>query len=390
MPGFEFKNTMKIYLLRKEKGRIYKSEDIVRTCFGRELTHDSKGAPLLGNTLPDTLQSGALLQSSAFISISDTSGYWTCVFSDCPVGLDMEESSRPVKPAVARRLHKEEQEYLEPLAGVLSEWKEEFLSIWTKKEAVVKLCGKGLSAGFSDFSVFSRNSVDNLVKANLCHRPSGVAAGSVSFAFPEDINVKLAGFTARGLMFGVASLEEGELNPYAVSLNYDAPMERPALESAADMLDVRGYASSKLAEKLMDKGYSAEETAQAVEKLQDYGYLNDAALAESMAEKLAKKGCSASRIEIELKNKGISKDVAAAEADKYRETDRERAEAVYNSMKSKSRISNARTAAADADSADAEISEETLNAEAEKEKARIARKLSSLGYGASIIYGLLD
>ncbi|MBQ2311366.1 MAG: 4'-phosphopantetheinyl transferase superfamily protein, partial [Firmicutes bacterium] len=134
---------MKIHLIRKEKGKVYKSADIVDALFGYGLDHDDDRAPHLTGPGSEGL----------YISISDTVNYWACCIEPHKAGLDMEESSRRVKPAIARKLHKAEQEYLSVLSEGGSEWTEEFLSIWTRKEAWSKYKGAGLSLGFSSFSV---------------------------------------------------------------------------------------------------------------------------------------------------------------------------------------------------------------------------------------------
>ena len=135
---------MKIHLIKKEKGRVYRSEDMVRALFGLELAHDEGGAPFLRS------EEGA---AERFVSITDTKNYWACAVEGSRIGLDMEEAGRAVKPAVAKRFHKDEQAYLAVLSEGGREWTEEFLSIWTRKEAWAKYCGKGLKLPFSEFSV---------------------------------------------------------------------------------------------------------------------------------------------------------------------------------------------------------------------------------------------
>ncbi|MBR5730447.1 MAG: 4'-phosphopantetheinyl transferase superfamily protein, partial [Firmicutes bacterium] len=131
---------LNILLVKKTRGRVYKSEDIVRSLTGRQLLHDDLGAPHLAD-------------GTDFISITDTKNYWACCVSDGPVGIDMEEKGRRARREIAKRFHKDEQEYLSVLTGTESEWTEEFFSIWTRKEAWSKLKGKGYAIGFSKFSV---------------------------------------------------------------------------------------------------------------------------------------------------------------------------------------------------------------------------------------------
>ena len=128
---------MNILFLEKNKYRVYKSEQIVEALLGKMLTHEN-GAPKM---------------EGAYISISDTKNYWCCAVSENPVGIDIEEFSRTVKPALAKKLHSKEQEYLSALSPGGSEWREEFLSIWVRKEAFMKLKEEGLRMGLASFSV---------------------------------------------------------------------------------------------------------------------------------------------------------------------------------------------------------------------------------------------
>jgi 4'-phosphopantetheinyl transferase len=71
-----------------------------------------------------------------------------------PVGVDVEQV-RPMPDAldIARRFFSsEETARLEGAAGV----EEEFFTVWTLKEAIVKALGKGLSAGLDSFTVPAR------------------------------------------------------------------------------------------------------------------------------------------------------------------------------------------------------------------------------------------
>lgn len=308
---------MKIYLVKKEKNRIYKSEDMVLALTGRNLVHNEKGAPQV---------------DGGYVSISDTKGFWACALSDVPVGIDMEELSRKVSPSVVKKLHAAEREYLSVLSEGSSEWQEEFLSIWTKKEAYSKYKGKGLGLGFSGFCV-----LDGMQDA----LETGLYSGKY-----------------RGLVF--AATEEFEIVP----VKYDAPFSKSALDAGADILDMFGCSAKTLKGKLLDRGYGEGDAAEAVEKLKDLGFLDDSAYAESFGRKYAARGYSSRRIELELKKKGVSPEDAAAEALKHKDGDFARA---------------------------ALWAEKTLGgAEAdEKNKAKVARKLSALGYDTYTIYDII-
>ena len=309
---------MIIYLIRKQKNRAYRSEDMVYAVSGKVLRHGEKGEPLV---------------EEGFVSITDTLRFWACAFSDRPVGIDMEEVSRAVSPAVARKLHVSEREYLAPLSPGSSEWREEFLSIWTKKESYAKYMGRGLSIGFSGFCV--------LEGQRGC------------------LETPLYGKRYKGLIFGATQPIEIK------EFQYDAPMKKSALEAGADMLDIRGYSAEDLKAKLKAKGYSEEDSKDAVERLLERGFLNDSEYARSLGNKYAAKGYSSRRIACELKRKGVGAEDAEAEASKHRESDRERAEKTARKL-------------VPSGSAD------------DKLKAKIVRKLSSLGYDTNTVYDIIQ
>ena len=355
---------MTIYLIKKEKGRIYESEAIVRTLFGLELSHNKDGAPLLGGEL--------------HISISDTKNYWACALEPFPVGIDMEEKDRVVKPAVVKRLHKDEQAYLGALSEGGREWTEEFLSIWTRKEAYAKYAGKGLALGFAKFSVLE-----------------GRVGGSVP----------VRSFEYKKLVFGIAGADSAEV----VVKDYAAPMEKPALDYAAGLLDSRAYSESALLEKLTDRGYSLAESEEAIEKLKSYGYVDDEAYAKALARRGSESGKGSRRIAAELQSKGVAKDLAREAAAEYKDGEYPKALELARKLAEKAGWPG-RGGLSDyaADPAFSDGSEpasgiglapderlsreqkEDLYEQRRKLAGKISRKLSALGYEASIVYAVLE
>lgn len=335
-----------ILLIKKDKGKVYKSADIVRALTGRALSHDDLGAPVFSDGAGD------------YISITDTKNYWACCVSDGPVGIDMEEKGRRVRREIAKRFHKDEQEYLSVLTGTESEWSEEFFSVWTRKEAWSKLKGKGYAVGFSKFSVLD--------------------------GCPEGIPV--ASFTWKDLIFGIA----GDTEARIVRAEYDAPMEKTALDYAAGLLDVKGYTEQELTKKLLDKGYSAEDAAGAVEKLRDYGYINDEAFANDMARKGLREGKGSARIETELKKRGIDPGLAKEAASSGIGSERERALAEAERILSKSGGLPPLSADGDEDPEESRADRREARAARQKLLAKVSRRLSSLGYSASVIYSVIE
>lgn len=81
------------------------------------------------------------------------SGEWViCAADNMPVGADIQEI-RPWKMTLAKRFyHKDEYNRLLVLGETdLNRQTQEFYSMWAAKESVVKLCGRGIGAGISQF-----------------------------------------------------------------------------------------------------------------------------------------------------------------------------------------------------------------------------------------------
>ncbi len=316
---------MKIYIIEKKKGRVYKSEDIVCSLTGLELIHDEKGAPVV---------------PGFYISISDTRNYWALALcAEAPIGIDIEEISRPVRATVAKRLHKTEREYLSALDEESREWKEEFLSIWTRKEAYMKLKGEGLRMGLSSFCVIDDGQSKSFVRKNLV---IGIAGDSCEYEIED--------------------------------CDYDAPFEKSCLEAAADILALRMHGTEELKKKLHGKGYSDKDIEETVKKLKGYNYLNDGVYAKIKAENLSRGGKAPRLIEAELRKRGLSKEDAVAAASVYKEGQKEAAESIADKLCVSAKLPEG----------------ENRAGAVRRLKAKIARKLESLGYESNVIYDILD
>ena len=84
---------------------------------------------------------------------------------------------------------------------------------------------------------------------------------------------------------------------------------RRAFNKAVDLLSRRDHASGELLMKLRQKGFS-QGAEEAVEKLSEYGYIDDGRFAKNYAEALIRlKGFGKRRIEQELYRKGVSREI---------------------------------------------------------------------------------
>jgi len=332
-----------VYLLRKNKGRIYKSEQCFAALAEEQglgalaLEHDASGAP-------QVLMPAGMPGMS--VSISDTKNYWACALSDAPLGIDIEEE-RNVKPNIARMLHKKEQEYISALEPGSSEWKGEFLAIWTRKESYMKYCGTGMRIGFDSFSVISED-LSYADTAAAKDHPLGY----------------LMGFEAFGLTGAVCSSSPvGDVD--VLTFEYEGTMPKPALEKATDLLADADYISAALSKKLQALGYSRDESDAAVEELRERRYLDDARVCASYVRRAAAAGKGTARIRTELLQKGALK------------ADIDKALAEYTEEDGTGEAERARAAVSG------------MRCENEKDAARIGRKLASLGYPPHIIYDIL-
>lgn len=92
---------------------------------------------------------------------------------------------------------------------------------------------------------------------------------------------------------------------------YEAVGSRCAFLAGLRLLSYRDHSEKELLQKLKQKGHKKLYAENAVEKLKDYGYINDERVAEYYAKSLSeRKGMSKNGIRNELKRKGISSELA--------------------------------------------------------------------------------
>ena len=343
---------MKIYHLRKLKGRLYDSEKMIPG-----LTHAESGAPKL---------------EGAFVSVSDTPLHWAACVSEVPVGFDIEEGDRYVSRKTAGALHPLEKAYLEGLEGVDSEWRSAFLSIWTAKESYMKFCGEGLRLGASSFTVIGED-MDFLPEVSRRGYPSArLIVLDAPYGMKAALCVPAESETRGGLGNGEGA---GAFGVGWEELAYEAPFKLSALEKAAGYLDLKALAAGELASKLKKDGYPESDVSAAIAELEERGYISDEDYSAAYARRAMSSGKGSLRIRRELAQKGVEKAVAEqavrAELEEAETSEAERAmEEARRALKGRSL-------------------EGLERPEREKLLARAGRKLASLGYETSVIYEVL-
>lgn len=106
--------------------------------------------------------------------------------------------------------------------------------------------------------------------------------------------------------YGKEIIEEGEQAAFS-----EAVGSRAAFIAGLRLLSYRDHSEKELLLKLRQKGYDVNYASNAVEKLKDYGYINDERVAEYYAKSLSeRKGMSKNGIKNELRRKGISSELA--------------------------------------------------------------------------------
>ena len=92
---------------------------------------------------------------------------------------------------------------------------------------------------------------------------------------------------------------------------YKAVGSRCAFIAGLRLLSYRDHSSKELVSKLIQKGHGREYSEKAVEKLSEYGYVNDERYASYLATALLeRKGMNANAIRSELLRKGISREIS--------------------------------------------------------------------------------
>ncbi len=348
---------IKIYISRKQRGRLCSSGPVIKAVL------DAEG---LGGLAPDHLDSGAPVLvkedgglSEYCVSVSDTKSYILVCLREGPVGIDAEEGSRRVRASAAKALHPLEKRCLEGLEPESSEWRGEFLRIWTAKESYMKLCGEGLRMGLSSFSVVGED--------------LGYLSEVKREGFPE-ADLYFAEGPSGLIVSACVPAGSGALSIDLSRIECAFPPKSTTLEKAAGLLDARDYSEAGLKKRLRASGYSEGEAEEAGSLLKERGYIDDEAFALRLAERLYASGRGRLAVIRGLEEKGVGREPAAEAADKASE--------LFPSEEARA-LAAAYKACGIKDAEDPEPADE-------KKLAKAARKLSSLGYESSVIWSVLE
>jgi len=351
---------MKVYVLKKLKNRKYDSNNLLKKILleeeltDYEVNRNDKGLPYF--VAP---HHGITIN----ISLSHTKNYWVCaICENDSVGIDIEELGREVNKGIVRKLHLYEQEYLKALSAGSREWRDEFLSVWTRKESYIKYLGTGLSEGLSSFSVVSQE---------------GEILDSITSKNGEILYISSLYLTS-SLCASICT-SSSDLRPFIITFKDSGLPFKPVLEQATDILSVRDYSLKGLAKKLVGKGHSIEDAYAAAEDLKDRGYIDDVSYATRYIEYSLKKGKGKYRIIRELKGKGVEEDIVkeilinVSTKEGQSESERAFVQAMNLLGYSQDMYDNY------------EITPPT-----QKELNKVGRRLSTLGYEHCVIYEIID
>ncbi len=147
---FDYSNQEYLYALMPENIRAILSMKISKkrmlSLIGWKLLLDNLPDPaLLSKVAFEEKGKPFIPNSNIHFNISNTKGIVVLALHNKPVGIDVEQPRKPSKIIFSRVFCEDE------IRSITCS--EDFTILWTRKEAVVKLLGGGISMGLSNFSV---------------------------------------------------------------------------------------------------------------------------------------------------------------------------------------------------------------------------------------------
>lgn len=163
-------------------------------------------------------------------------------------------------------------------------------------------------------------------------------------------------------------------------------MEISCQDAALKYLMYMSRSAYEVEKHLKSKGYEGSEIKETMDFLKDFHYIDDEEYCRIYVNNQMGKGKGPIRIKNQLKEKGISSGLIDLALEEYCEPEQQREQAMAQAMK----ILNLtrKEWAEEPEELVEELTEEPRHL-TEKDLARIARKLSYLGYSSSIIYWVL-
>lgn len=309
--------------------------------------------------------------SDIHFSVSHTGKLWLCAVDSCPLGLDIESSSRRRSEQIAKRFFAPQEKAFLEQNGM-----KEFLTLWVRKEAYIKWKGTGLSEGLQTFSTVELDEGSGALR--LKEKAEGCRMQDMQELIKD---------------CGLSASQIGELKELTGALCSEEPLflekivwlpARQAKDEAAAYLQTRERCSFEVRKTLEQKGYSQCEIAEAMDFLEEYRYLDDERYCRLYIQMARQKGRGFLRISRELQDKGFSSDF-------IRRCDESCGEETEDSEDG---LSSERVSEEDLAFLQAQriLRGRDTGAEplTEKEKAKIARRLAYLGYSGSVVYSVLD
>ncbi len=110
-------------------------------------------------------------KSGICFNLSHSGMFAAAVFDECDVGIDIEVPRKVNLKLAERYFSPDENELIKASASP----EKEFLRIWTRKEALLKAYGKGLSSGISAISVVSDRVILNGVEYGITTKEDDAA-----------------------------------------------------------------------------------------------------------------------------------------------------------------------------------------------------------------------
>lgn len=343
------------------------SEDLIYGSL--EMFREPMGDSLLFRPALERTPSGKpyFFDSDIVFSGSHSGPYWVCLMGQGvpSLGIDV-QLHKKIRDGLADRY------FTAGERALLAKESAAFFSLWTRKEALVKYEGSALVQALSGADMAPEGVLRATYPALRDGHREEVAFAEVSLA--DGVTCTCAHPAEDAVHITLREMS-GRLQatPGEQACNKSSATERlDPYERALRYLEHRAHTAQEVEKHLLEKGYNGKEAAEAVARLREVHYLDDAEYAYDYIQYTLTKRRGRRRICRELADKGVDREVV--EAAFYRLEDEDGVdpdEAEWqNALKEAQRTAG----------------ERPLD---ERQEARVGRRLSALGYDTSLIYRVL-